>query len=309
MPTLRTQGQQHRKLIGNLRKLGMHELADRVHNCGRVRIFRCNECDECAARVVMRCKYRLCPYCASLNAHIRAKGKEGLLRDMEHPYFITLSMPKLPVLADAKQIQSIAWGKFSRLKEWERTWAGGMVSVEVAYSPKGWHVHMHIVADMIRPCDPELLAAMWEQSSPAPGTQFHMRAIDNLAANANEVLYKVARYSGKPPGIHNNSFLVKEWHDTMVSARLHWAFGNCRAHPAANETPEGEAIDPDIPNDAPIKPLEYCPHCGTHDTMQPDRTTRTGSYKYWARYRAKPMGYGWYSRPPPEKVKRGAHSS
>lgn len=163
----------HRQLMGTLKGIALREKAEdleahwngaessdkgpwqaskdyrRLNHCQSEWIgFKASCCDSRAVAVPIGCNHRLCPLCnAARLEHYRGPARE-MLAAMEHPTFLTLTVPNVARLTRRTFNQLRQWWKeFFRSNK--RILRGGLYAIEVTFNRESrtWHPHFHIVFD------------------------------------------------------------------------------------------------------------------------------------------------------------------
>jgi hypothetical protein len=115
--------------------------------------FKPTCCGGSAVAVPIGCNHRLCFLCNSHRAEKYRERVRLLFDRLEHPAFLTLTVPNIPLGSLRKRVYSTFRAKWNRLrKNWRDYMQGGIFSFETTFnnqldSPsfKTWHVHAHVL--------------------------------------------------------------------------------------------------------------------------------------------------------------------
>ncbi len=125
---------------------GAGDLAATLDGCGEVFEMTSIACGH-RLKIEKGCKKRWCPCCApKLSAERIAKYSFGALM-MKWPLAVTLTSSNTLLAAGSIRAFRKALTKFRRTKLWGGTVKGGILSIEVTNTGKGWHVHAHLLLD------------------------------------------------------------------------------------------------------------------------------------------------------------------
>lgn len=137
-------------------------VSDHLAKCGKEEWFRtCRECGT-VKTFTYKCCMKFCPKCNWRIARARA--------DVIRHWTVLIPQPKHIVLTrrNSTSIERSllrhtmkGFAKLRRQKEW-RSCTGGCVSMEVTNESRGWHVHLHVLAD-IRWMPAGLLSQRWAE--------------------------------------------------------------------------------------------------------------------------------------------------
>jgi hypothetical protein len=245
---------QRADLARRLRGEGEDELASVLEVCGRPMHLTCTCCG--AGRTVeIRCKKRWCPVCARSISAARVSKYAGAVARMQWPLFITLTRPNLKklTLADIRHMRRA----FRRMRQrvwWDRHVRGGVASLEVTNTGKGWHPHIHAVIDCkwlsvkVPPPKPfesrtALLARMkqaaaevgaaWAEALDLPRASvkvkraYGSRGAEDPRANSAPIAVEVLKYSVKPTDLIECQEPIGDLLRLLGAARLVSSFGTC----------------------------------------------------------------------------------
>jgi uncharacterized protein YecT (DUF1311 family) len=127
----------------------------RLHNCQREWIGFKATCCNTALAVPIGCNHRLCFLC---NSHRSEKYRDRVRRlfdRLEHPQFLTLTVPNIPLGKLRKRVYSDFRKKFNKFRKIHAGWIkGGIIAFETTFNNqpastafKTWHVHAHVLID------------------------------------------------------------------------------------------------------------------------------------------------------------------
>jgi hypothetical protein len=99
-----------------------------------------------------RCKCRLCPLCADARARECSRRTEELVRTMNAPRFITLTV-RAETTSLSAQLDALS-AAFRRLRSrasWSSHVTSSVYALEITYNASSglWHPHLHVIADGI----------------------------------------------------------------------------------------------------------------------------------------------------------------
>ena len=214
-------------------------------------------CTCCGASrtVETHCKKRWCPVCARQISAARVSKYSGAVGRMQWPLFVTLTRPNLKTLTleDIRHMRR-AYRRMRQRVWWERAVVGGVASLEVTNTGKGWHPHIHSVIDcrwlavktpMPRPFDTRKaivsklkaaakeVGAAWADAMGLPRATVHVKRAytdrtlkDGDPANQS-IAIEVLKYSVKPSDLIECAEPVGDLLRLLGAARLVSSFGSC----------------------------------------------------------------------------------
>lgn len=141
------QREQKDRLADKLRSEKADNFARILDECGQEIWLKCTECNA-RKRGMTQCKKRWCPLCAPTLAARRVAQHERALSLMQWPLHITLTIRNTEDLTTAHLRDLLK--TFRRLRQrklWKQNVKGGWVSLEIVNTGKGFHPHLHIIAD------------------------------------------------------------------------------------------------------------------------------------------------------------------
>lgn len=135
------------RLIARLDDDGEDDLADILRGCGNPLKLHCVACGDIKV-VEQRCRKRWCPVCARQISAKRVAKYAGAVARMQWPLFVTLTRRNLRVIKidDIKHMRR-AYRKMRQRVWWTRMVRGGIASLEITNTGKGWHPHIHSILD------------------------------------------------------------------------------------------------------------------------------------------------------------------
>lgn len=214
-------------------------------------------CTCCGAHrmVETRCKKRWCPVCARTISAARVSKYSGAVARMQWPLFLTLTRPNLKTLTlgDIRHMRR-AFRKMRQRVWWERSVRGGVASLEITNTGKGWHPHIHAVIDCkwlaVKTPPPKpfesrkaLLARLkqaaeevggaWAKAMELPRCSvkvkraYGARAAEDPRANSSSIAVEVLKYSVKPSDLIDCAEPIGDLLRLLGAARLVSSFGSC----------------------------------------------------------------------------------
>jgi hypothetical protein len=99
-------------------------------------------------RCEQRCNLKWCPVCARKRSAQRCCRYSIAAQNMRWPMHITLTICNVGEISieDIRALKA-AFKRLRRTLLWRRCVVGGIVSLELTNTGKGWHPHLHILAD------------------------------------------------------------------------------------------------------------------------------------------------------------------
>ncbi len=147
-------------LLAKLKGAGQEHLAGKMQECHTLQTFRrCCGCRKTSS-FWNRCDLFFCPVCAPRRARERKKEIEWWVKEIAQPKHIVLTVRN----SDNISRDRVTWLKDSlaklRRNKIFRAVRGGFYSLEVTNESRGWHLHLHILAD-VRYISQSELAIVW----------------------------------------------------------------------------------------------------------------------------------------------------
>jgi hypothetical protein len=182
------------------------------------------------------CKSRHCEPCMRAKANLIARNlrekldqerKDRTNRDTIGIRFITLTLKHStdPLSAQIKRLTA-SFKKLRNTPEWKRSQDGGAATLEVKYSPTGWHVHYHIVAAG-QFLSAQMLSNLWNQCT---GDSYivDIRALNQVA----DACHYVSKYitKGTNAAVWENADAAQEWIAASKGLRTINTFGTWRGY-------------------------------------------------------------------------------
>lgn len=202
-----------RQLARSLESLGDMGEAANVKWCGRFQMSKMSGCGHVVyKRTGMHCDNPLCLECAHRRAgELAAAWSPVAERYMVAPAVIMLSQSRRlgeSYLENRLRFMT-AWELFRRRVDFKGHVAGALVSIETAYSEKGWGTHAHILADCKWWPQSELSRAWLDVTGDSPVV--YIQRVTAGPEGLRAALAEVIKYPFKPAGILNRPELVKEY--------------------------------------------------------------------------------------------------
>ncbi len=194
-----------------------------------------------------RCKSRVCPRCSRIRANRLAGRITDLVRKMDAPRFLTLTMRSTDgPLADQVKTIRRRFATLRRRPAWTRNVVQGIYTVEITHNAhtRLWHPHLHAIIDGQYWPHRELLR-QWEA---IVGDQagVHIRAVHGISKLARYL----ASYVAKSCDLSKlNPTHLAEWAVETHGLRLAQTFGRLHAHKPQSEPNEPAAtciVDIDV---------------------------------------------------------------
>lgn len=125
-----------------------YRVSESLAKCGKEEWFRtCRSCGD-LKRYHYRCSLRFCPRCNWRRSRERASVIQHWALLVNQPKHIVLTRRNSESIQRSLFRETMrAFGKLRRQKEW-RGCTGGCVSMETTNESRGWHVHLHILANV-----------------------------------------------------------------------------------------------------------------------------------------------------------------
>jgi len=184
-------------------------------------------CSSCGSTfsVPVWCGDRLCPICARRRQAkyqryliLKAKSKENL----KNLRFITFTVQNQESLDKAFNDLRKAIKRLKDRDIWKNNIIGGCYSIEVTKSNKGWHVHVHIVAEgkYILQAD---LSKAWKEVTDSNSYIVDIRKVKSY----KQFVKELSKYPFKPADAKTwNEETKKEFNDFIFNRRLFTKFGS-----------------------------------------------------------------------------------
>jgi len=135
------------RLWKRLMKEGREDLAVILDGCDQEIMLRCSEC-QTRLRGRTHCKKRWCPICAVSIAASRVEKFTAAVLKLRWPMHITLTISnEHDVSKESLRRVLHAFRKLRQRLAWSKTVRGGFASLEITNRGRGWHPHLHIIAD------------------------------------------------------------------------------------------------------------------------------------------------------------------
>lgn len=138
---------QRDQLCKRLRLEGGEAEAEALEKCGEEVNLACRCCGN-RVHAKTHCDKRHCPLCAPFLADERVRKTERQVSMMQWPLAITLTVKNTTTMERAMFAHLL--GGFRKVRQttlWRQTVKGGFVACEITNRGRGWHPHLHILAD------------------------------------------------------------------------------------------------------------------------------------------------------------------
>lgn len=229
-------------------------LASILSLCGTPMTLICTCCGE-QRTVETRCKKRWCPVCARQISAARVGKYAGAVESMQWPLFVTLTVPNV----DRLHLDTIRWMRRAYRKLRQRKWwgdavKGGIASLEITNTGKGWHPHIHSILDCrwlsktVPPPKPfesrasmrnkferaaKEVAAEWANALGVPRAVVHVkraytdRTQRECPRGSSSIAVEVLKYAVKPDDLIDCAEPIGDLIRLMGAARMVSSFGSC----------------------------------------------------------------------------------
>lgn len=138
---------QREELRSRLEDEGEDGLAEMLAGCGRPMELTCTCCGE-VHEIKVSCRKRWCPVCAWRISAARVARYSAAVQSMQWPLFVTLTRPNVKVIdLDVIRDMRRAFRRLRQRAAWARNVRGGVASLEITNTGRGWHPHIHAVID------------------------------------------------------------------------------------------------------------------------------------------------------------------
>lgn len=191
------------------------------------------------AAALGRCRDRLCPLCATRRGAQASIRTEKLVKSMNAPRFMTLTLAHRDANLDDELSRLHAGLKTLRAtKLWSKKVRGGVFGFEVTFNAQRsqWHVHVHAIYDGSY-FPQSVLKDVWHKIT---GDSFivDVRTVPDRRSAANYI----AKYVAKPVEVERwPESAVREYAAAMKGRRLLQTFGS--AHKAVIDDDDDDADD------------------------------------------------------------------
>jgi hypothetical protein len=266
-----------RNLLVRLRaEEGADDLADRLAKCGEEFFLDCTSCGY-SHRAEKACNLKWCPVCARRKAAQKVAKYEKAVLAMQWPLALAFTITNTETIdADAVRRFRKDVRRLIRSKLFRATVKGGIYSIELVNTGRGWHLHVHMIVD-----------AEWLSLTVAPPRRADSRdrklakfkaaqqelhdvwckIVGQLLANiytsrvaGREVLVETMKYSVKPADLIAAAGPIAPAIRALSAGRLSTPFGSLWG------------IKKDLRDDA--RPPFACPSCAEVGSMIPEELTR-----------------------------------
>jgi hypothetical protein len=196
-------------LLSKIKGLIPWRTFDNLNRCGNEEIYR--TCEDCGSfkTFTYQCGLKFCPMCNWKISRTRTTLLRIWMKRIEQPKHIVLTRRNVNGVLTRSLFRHTMrqFGKLRRSKLL-RHMRGGCVSMEVTNEGNGWHVHLHILAD-VRFVPADKLASAWAKLM---GQDFAIVKV--LDARKKDYAAEVCKYVVK------GAELVS-WHPEEISQFIH----------------------------------------------------------------------------------------
>lgn len=194
-----------------------------------------------------RCKSRICPRCAHLRARALSMRIGDLVRDMDSPRFLTLTVRSNDQsLRDQLNFLRRKFASLRRTELWDYHVRGGVYTIEITFNSttKQWHPHLHAIIDGSYFPHSELLS-LWTRM-----VGDHCGVDIRLVIGVRKLANYLAAYVAKSCDLkHFESEQLAEWAVETHGLRLAQTFGSMHARKVIEKEEEASyyrTIDLDV---------------------------------------------------------------
>lgn len=240
-------------------------LAAILSACGEPLPLTCTCCGR--ERIVeTRCKKRWCPVCARQISAKRVAKYGAAVEALQWPLFITLTRPNVKTI-NLNTIKELRRG-LRRLRQqawWKKCVAGGVASVEVTNTGKGWHPHIHAIIDCrwlaVKTPPPKPFEAKsataakykqagievsqrWAKALDVPRASIFVkraytpRTAPQMPKGSKSIAVEVLKYAVKPSDLIQSPEPIGELLRTIGAARLVSSWGSLYGRDLSGENSE-----------------------------------------------------------------------
>lgn len=283
-------------LIARLDREGEDDHADRLRKCGSRLSLTCTCCGD-LREVRQTCKLRWCPVCAWRIAAARTARYSAAVASMQWPLFLTLTQRNVSVLSlDTIRHMRRALRRMRQRKWWAESVRGGVASIEITNTGRGWHPHIHAVIDCrwlsVRTPPPRPLggpgevraklkqsatevAAAWAHALGHPRATVKIKRaygsgrLADPTGRSKSIVHEVLKYACKPADLIDSPDPIGPILTVLAKARLVSGWGSCYGDRLIVDEPTREpsacscgAIGAWIPTDLVDGYLRSCPSVG-----------------------------------------------
>lgn len=230
------------------------ELADVLIGCGQPMQLTCTCCGR-YRMVETRCKKRWCPVCSRQISAKRVAKYVSAVECMQWPLFLTLTRPNVKnlELTHIKHLRR-AYRKLRQQRWWSSVVIGGIASLEITNTGRGWHPHIHSIIDcrwlaktipaprpferreaIAAKCKSAAaeVAALWAKALDLPRASIHVkraytdRVRPSKYDRSSSIAVEVLKYSVKSADLISCAEPIGDLIRLMGAARLVSSWGSC----------------------------------------------------------------------------------
>lgn len=215
-------------MVRSLDGAGRSDLSDPIRGCHSQQSFK--QCVKCktAKPFWNHCDVRYCPVCQPTLARKRADELKWWVDSIKQPKHVVLTLRNVANI-DRGFMRGVKLSLSKlRRRKFASGWKGGLYSLEVTNTGKGWHVHIHLLVDA-RWIDQLELAKQWAM---VLGQDKAIVKVQD--ARGLDYLKEVAKYvvKGTDLALWQTPHLI-ELIDALEGVRMFGTFGSLRARRAA----------------------------------------------------------------------------
>lgn len=246
-------------------------LAEKLGRCGEPFVLNCTSCGH-VHRTEKACNLKWCPVCARRKSAQKVAKYEAAAKRMKWPLGVTLTVANVGAI-DADDIRRLKKDivRLRRTPLFRRQVKGGLVSIELVNTGKGWHPHGHLLIDCewlsltTKPPAPQLSRDAKKKRFKAASQELHdvwckiigqlMASIHVRRAEVTTMLVESLKYCVKPADLIDCKEPIGPAIRAISGGRLSTPFGNiwgCRKELKEEKRP--------LP----------CPCCHATGTMMPE---------------------------------------
>lgn len=251
---MRDRIEQRSRLADRLEAEDADDLAEMLRGCGRMMTLICTCCGS-GREVRVGCRKRWCPVCAWQISAKRVARYSAAVKAMRWPLFLTCTRPNVRVLTlDIIREMRRAHRRLRQRKWWIERVTGGVTSIEITNTGKGWHPHTHSVIDCkwlaIKTPRPRPMAtraewlakgkqaaaeigAAWAHALRVPRATVHVKRAYGTGADADptgeskSIALEVLKYSLKISDLIDSPDPIAPVLKLLGAARLVTGYGSC----------------------------------------------------------------------------------
>lgn len=269
--------EQRRDLLVRLRaEDGADDLAEKLSKCGEEFFLDCTSCGY-NHRCEKACNLKWCPVCARRKAAQKVAKYERAVLKMQWPLALAFTIANTATI-DADDVRAFRKNvrRLIRSKLFRATVKGGIYSIELVNTGRGWHLHVHLIVDAewmsLTIAKPRRDDSRKRKRAKFKAAQQELhdvwcKIVGQLLANiytsrvaGRDVLVETMKYSVKPADLIAAEGPIAPAIRALSAGRLSTPFGSLWG------------VKKDL-RDEPRPPFA-CPSCAETGTMIPEELTR-----------------------------------